>query len=112
MEKPIWAKPLLPTLLPLLEKAKVETSDPEVRGVCEKAYKTLCHAAGEADNFVAAAGDKPIDDKPDVAVVKTHLEQELGASLAKLKDEWADVALAYAAGLAASASHAVSSFLM
>lgn len=45
VENPAHASPLLPTLLPLLEAASVNTSSPEVREVCTKAAITLKKAA-------------------------------------------------------------------
>lgn len=45
VQDPRHASPLVPTLLPLLQSAKTNTSDPEVREVCTKAYTTLEKAA-------------------------------------------------------------------
>lgn len=50
VQNPAHAAPLLPTLLPLLNTAKVSTSDPEVREVCSKAYATLEKAAKGASS--------------------------------------------------------------
>ncbi len=41
VQEPRFAAPFVPTLLPLLNSAKLATSDPEVREVCAKAYTTL-----------------------------------------------------------------------
>lgn len=41
VDHPSDVAPFLPKLLPILETAKVEVSDPECRDVCEKAYDIL-----------------------------------------------------------------------
>jgi elongation factor 3 len=48
IENPSHVKPFLPTLLPMLERVKSETSDPEVREVCNRSYITLSKVAEQA----------------------------------------------------------------
>ena len=47
VEDPAEVLPLMPRLEPLVKNATEKISDPEARGVAEKAYKTLQKAAGE-----------------------------------------------------------------
>eukprot|EP00439_Symbiodinium_sp_Y106_P059383 s2085_g8.t1 len=47
VEDPAEVLPLMPKLEPLVKSATEKISDPEARGVAEKAYKTLQKAAGE-----------------------------------------------------------------
>ena len=47
VEVPAFAEPFLPKLLPGLDRAKEETSDPDVRKICETAHKILLKAAGD-----------------------------------------------------------------
>jgi elongation factor 3 len=49
---PLDAAPFLPELLPLLESAKDNVSDPEVRSVCECAYKSLSKS-GDLGNLAS-----------------------------------------------------------
>jgi elongation factor 3 len=115
VEKPIYAKPLLPTLLPLLENAKTSTSDPEVREVCSKAYITLCRAAGESETFVvtenkdSATAKAAVEERLDAAFLHNELELILAdiapGSEFLAKEAFGGVAIAYAAALAEAACH-------
>jgi elongation factor 3 len=51
IENPAHVKPFLPTLLPMLERVKNETSDPEVREVCNRSYQTLSKVSEQAKNI-------------------------------------------------------------
>ena len=115
VEKPVYAKPLLPTLLPLLEGAKTATSDPEVREVCSKAYATLCRAAGETETYVVsntnASSSQGAVDTADVASLKAQIlavvAEIAGQAVADslTKDAWAETTLNYVAALASAAVH-------
>jgi len=47
VEDPAQVLPLMPKLEPLVRSAMEKMSDPEARGMAEKAFKTLNKAAGE-----------------------------------------------------------------
>eukprot|EP00122_Pirum_gemmata_P003796 Pgem_evm1s3442 len=53
VDDPTDVQPFLPKLLPLLEKAKVEVSDPECREVCEKAHAILLKRSDFSGHHIA-----------------------------------------------------------
>jgi len=53
VENPLDVAPFVPKLLPLLEKAKEEVSDPEAREVCGKAYDTLLKKSDTSTHHIA-----------------------------------------------------------
>mmetsp|Transcript_25501 Transcript_25501/g.30948 ORF Transcript_25501/g.30948 Transcript_25501/m.30948 type:complete len:1037 (-) Transcript_25501:243-3353(-) len=73
VEEPPEAAPFLPLLLPALEKATEEVSDPEARGVCEKALLQL--------NKIKAAVDEDTNPKADLASIHACLVKKIGAKM-------------------------------
>jgi len=57
VDNPIEAAPFLPLLLPALETNAESISDPEARGVTEKAVEQLLRLKGLADKAVSIVGD-------------------------------------------------------
>jgi len=73
VEDPAEVLPLMPRLEPLVKNATEKISDPEARGMADKAYKTLQRAAGESvlqkvtaqdalNNLKELLGDKSFDE--------------------------------------------------
>jgi len=89
VEDPAEVLPLMPRLEPLVKAATEKISDPEARGMAERAYATLKKAAGQ--------GAEELQTVEVAAVAKTLLE-ELGA-------EANEVVTAHVAGLAAAATN-------
>ena len=116
VEKPIYAAPLLPTLLPLLDAARVQTSDPEVREVCDRAYATLCKAAGQQSDYkVDEAKAREDGEKASVEASFTHIRELLVVLLKDLAPKtaeemegsaWGKAVLTHVAHLATGASRA------
>lgn len=69
VENPLDAIPFLPKLLPGLMKNKETISDPEARGVTEKAYKTMLMVAGQTEATAEAAAESKQLEPKDVHVV-------------------------------------------
>ena len=98
VEDPEDAAPFLPKLMPALEKAKEEISDPEARTVCGKAFEQLQsieerlkdHVSRKAARDVAEAEAK----KYGAPAEKTDYLATITASLVNCKvddeDDWAD----------------------
>jgi elongation factor 3 len=61
VENPKDAEPFLPTLLPALERASEEISDPEARSVADKAREQLVKIKENAEAFRAKHADDPED---------------------------------------------------
>jgi elongation factor 3 len=57
VDNPVEAAPFLPLLLPALETNATSISDPEARGVTEKAVEQLLRLKGLADTAVSIVGD-------------------------------------------------------
>jgi len=57
VDNPVEAAPFLPLLLPALETNATSISDPEARGVTEKAVEQLLRLKGLADKAVSIVGD-------------------------------------------------------
>ena len=114
VEKPIYAAPLLPTLLPLIDSARVQTADPEVRDICNKAYATLCKAAGQQADFkIDESKAKEEGEKFSIEASFTHIRELLCVLLKdmapKTADEmfansWANSSITHVAHLATSAA--------
>ena len=81
--------PLMPRLQPLVKFATNKISDPEARGMAERAYATLQKAAGKGAEEVKTV---------DAAAVVSILKEALGADAN-------DVITAHVAGLAAAATN-------
>jgi len=90
VEHPRDVEPFMPTLLPLMEKARDNVSDPEVRNVCGQAVKVLI---AKADT----SSVKGMQDKDVLPVVEKFVAETLGD--AKVGD-LAQVFVSYAASLA------------
>jgi elongation factor 3 len=90
VEHPRDVEPFMPTLLPLMEKARDNVSDPEVRNVCGQAVKVLI-AKADTSNVHG------LQDKDVLPVVQKFVAETLGD--AKL-GEIADAFVTYAAALA------------
>ena len=89
VEDPAEVLPLMPRLEPLVKAASERISDPEARGMAERAYNTLLKAAGQ--------GAEEIKTVEAADVAKTLLEA-LGADAN-------EVVTAHVAGLAAAATN-------
>jgi len=90
VEHPRDVEPFMPTLLPLMEKARDNVSDPEVRNVCGQAVKVLI-AKADTSNVHG------LQDKDVLPVVEKFVQETLG------EGELGDLAkkfVAYAAYLA------------
>merc|ERR1719486_1434991 len=60
VEDPAEVLPVMPWLKPLVEGAVEKISDPEARGVAEKAFQTLLKAAGEGSDSVKTVAKEDI----------------------------------------------------
>merc|ERR1719161_2200724 len=60
VEDPAEVTPVMPWLRPLVEGAVEKISDPEARGVAEKAFQTLLKAAGEGSDSVKTVAHEDI----------------------------------------------------
>jgi len=60
VEDPAEVSPVMPWLKPLVEGAVEKISDPEARGVAEKAFQTLRKAAGEGSDSVKSVAQEDI----------------------------------------------------
>jgi len=80
VENPADAVPFVPKLLPGLDRARNEQSDPECRTVCDRAHETLLKAAG-GENYVAPAAIKA-----DMAKMTKGMEKELGDKIKGAED--------------------------
>jgi len=60
VEDPAEVTPVMPWLKPLVEGAVEKISDPEARGVAEKAFQTLLKAAGEGSDSVKTVAQEDI----------------------------------------------------
>merc|ERR1719159_2236541 len=92
VEDPAEVLPLMPRLEPLVKAATEKISDPEARGMAEKAYKTLAKSA-EGAEFKEVK----------VAEVEPVLKAALGDRVSD--DEASSATLAYVAALAAAAAN-------
>jgi elongation factor 3 len=90
VEQPRDVEPFMPVLLPLMEKARDNVSDPEVRNVCGQAVKVL---VAKADT----SGVKGMQEADVLPAVQKFVAEVLGD--AKL-DELAQTFVAYGASLA------------
>ncbi|KAK3273173.1 hypothetical protein CYMTET_18576 [Cymbomonas tetramitiformis] len=90
VENPHEAAPFLPELLPAMERATNEVSDPEARGVCEKAFAQL--------KRIEAACNAGAHKKADPKACAEMLASSLGAP----SDAVLQRAIEYVAGLACS----------
>eukprot|EP00438_Fugacium_kawagutii_P016630 Skav205650 [mRNA] locus=scaffold458:158289:165391:+ [translate_table: standard] len=86
--------PLMPKLEPLVKNATEKISDPEARGVAEKAYKTLQKAAGEGAQSLQTIT---------MEGAKKQVEEALGGS--KGSGDVYDAELSHVAALAACAAN-------
>ena len=82
VEVPAYAAPFLPKLLPGLDRAKEEVSDPEVRECCLKAHKMLVKAAGGEggggkQNVSLSTGQEILQSDP--AIIAGHLRDCMAA---------------------------------
>ena len=94
VEDPAEVLPLMPRLEPLVKNATEKISDPEARGVAEKAYKTLQKAAGEgAESLQQISMEK----------AKQQVEEALGDK--KGSGDVYEAELAHVSGLAACAAN-------
>ncbi|EDQ87360.1 uncharacterized protein MONBRDRAFT_38053 [Monosiga brevicollis MX1] len=94
VENPKDAEPFLPTLLPALERASEEISDPEAREVADKARAQLVRIKEHAEEYRAKHPDDPSD------IIKLFSDK-IGAG----KVEKNQVVFDYAAAAAASLNH-------
>jgi elongation factor 3 len=90
VEEPPEAAPFLPLLVPALEKAKDEVSDPEARGVTEKALAQLYR--------IKKAVDEDTNPKADNASIEAVLKSKIDGTL----DAYASKEVSFAAGIACS----------
>lgn len=108
VDEPTDARPFLPLLMPALEKAANTISDPEARGVADRAYAQLlrldglCKAstAKEADQALVAGAMKDLKGLKKTEGVNFDFVVSMAMSLMKLKmtqpDQWGDVKKALA----------------
>ena len=116
VEKPAYAAPLLPTLLPLLDSARTQVPDPEVRDICNKAYATLCKAAAKQTDFkLDEAAAKAEGEKLSIEASFTHIQELINVLLKDMApktaaemaaDPWATSVVTYISHLATGASRA------
>jgi elongation factor 3 len=92
VEDPAALIPVMPTLEPLVRAATEKISDPEARGVAEKAMGTLQKAA-------AGAELKNVDVAQAVQLLKEELGEKVGA------DDASEAMLSHVAALAATAAN-------
>ena len=103
VEDPEDAAPFLPKLMPALEKAKEEVTDPEARAVCGKAFEQLqsIEERLKTHNSVKAVPDVVAKEITNAGVAKDKslYTQTLVCSLVNCKvhddDDWADELKAY-----------------
>jgi elongation factor 3 len=82
VEHPMEAAAFLPELLPALDKARVEVSDPEARDVCEQAHAQLLRI----EEKVKTDKSKKADHATIVALVNKHIGGSVDAHMAKAVD--------------------------
>ena len=103
VEDPEDAAPFLPKLMPALEKAKEEVTDPEARTVCGKAFEQLqsIEERLKTHSSVKAVPDVVAKEVANAGVAKDKAAyvQTLASSLVNCKvdddDDWADELKAY-----------------
>ena len=61
VEEPTAARPFLPELMPLLERAKDEIADQECRMVCNRAYELLCRIKDKCESPEVKAAEAKVD---------------------------------------------------
>jgi len=84
VEDPSEAAPFLPQLIPELDKARMEVSDPEARGVCDKAYLQLCRIKAHYER-------NPLE-KADVKAIADEISGQVRAAEPILVSHCASVA--------------------
>jgi len=94
VDDPAEVLPVMPRLEPLVKAAVEKISDPEARGVAEKAQKTLEKAAAGG-----AASVKKIEEADAIKAIKEELGDKAG------DDEAFEAQVKYVAGLAAMAAN-------
>lgn len=103
VEVPSYAAPFLPKLLPGLERAKEEVSDPECREVANRAYNVLLRAAGE-DGSKNIHGVEIVKATPEEVKAKL-LESLSGAGVKSPAASLAEPVITYITSLAVTMSN-------